>query len=146
MSSGNILITDKGPGILIDWDQSKKVIRDFDASGGSSQPTYSCVVWFPSPHRLPLDKLIYFMSQGTLAFISIARIVDPWTKPHKVSNDLESFFWVLLYQRAKYLNTTEMPLSTDIRHVFNQHPHYEDIWRALKESLTASKTRNFSLP
>jgi len=31
VSAGNILITDNGSGILIDWDLSKKVTPDVDA-------------------------------------------------------------------------------------------------------------------
>ena len=31
VSAGNILITDEGSGILIDWDLSKKVVRDGSA-------------------------------------------------------------------------------------------------------------------
>src|SRR5579863_377760 len=43
-----------------------------------------------------VDELIY--AQGTWQFISVARLLDPWSTPHQISDDLESFFWVLLYQ------------------------------------------------
>jgi hypothetical protein len=43
-----------------------------------------------------MEKLI--LLQGTWQFISVARLLDPRSTPHQVSDDLESFFWVLLYQ------------------------------------------------
>jgi Fungal protein kinase len=43
-------------------------------------------------------------AQGTWQFISIARLLDPWSRPHEVSDDLESFFWVLMYQVVRYKN------------------------------------------
>ncbi|KAI0294370.1 hypothetical protein BC826DRAFT_865491, partial [Russula brevipes] len=74
VSAGNILITDKGSGILIDWDLSKKV----------------------KEYTEPKPRL--HSRTGTWQFISVARLLDPWSSPHQVSDDLESFFWVLLYQ------------------------------------------------
>ncbi|KAI0247320.1 kinase-like domain-containing protein, partial [Lactifluus subvellereus] len=78
ISAGNILITDKGTGILIDWDLSKKVKEVGDSK--------------PRRHS----------RTGTWQFISIARLLDPWSRPHEVSDDLESFFWVLLYEVVRY--------------------------------------------
>jgi hypothetical protein len=43
--------------------------------------------------------------QGTWQFISIARLLDPWSRPHEAPDDLESFFWVLMYQVVRYKNT-----------------------------------------
>src|SRR6266850_3915382 len=43
-----------------------------------------------------MEKLIF--AQGTWQFISVARLLDPRSTPHQISDDLESFFWVLLYQ------------------------------------------------
>jgi hypothetical protein len=43
-----------------------------------------------------MEKLI--LAQGTWQFISVARLLDPRSTPHQISDDLESFFWVLLYQ------------------------------------------------
>ncbi|KAH9992537.1 hypothetical protein BJV74DRAFT_884660 [Russula compacta] len=73
VSAANILITESGSGMLIDWDLSKKVIKDEDEK--------------PRVHS----------RTGTWQFISITRLRDPLTGPHEVSDDLESFFWVLLY-------------------------------------------------
>ncbi|KAH9056639.1 hypothetical protein EDB87DRAFT_1539199, partial [Lactarius vividus] len=72
VSAGNILITEKG-GVLIDWDLSKKVVK----GGNVKQRQHS--------------------RTGTWQFISIARLRDPSTRPHGVSDDLESFLRVLLY-------------------------------------------------
>ena len=43
-----------------------------------------------------MEKLI--LAQGTWQFVSVARLLDPRSTPHQISDDLESFFWVLLYQ------------------------------------------------
>jgi Fungal protein kinase len=60
-------------------------------------------------------------AQGTWQFISIARLVDPSSRPHEVSDDLESFFWVLLYEVVRYRNTSEGGLKTEMQTVFDQH-------------------------
>jgi Fungal protein kinase len=59
--------------------------------------------------------------QGTWQFISIARLVDPWSRPHEVSDDLESFFWVLLYEVVRYRNTFKEILQAEMQIVFDQH-------------------------
>ncbi|KAN0109121.1 hypothetical protein V8E52_009643 [Russula decolorans] len=73
ISAANILINDSGSGMLIDWDLSKE-IKEGDKK--------------PRQHS----------RTGTWQFISISRLHNPSTRPHQVSDDLESFFWVLLYQ------------------------------------------------
>jgi len=59
--------------------------------------------------------------QGTWQFISISRLLDPSTRPHQVSDDLESVFWVLLYQVVKCRNYTGEDLSANMECVFGQH-------------------------
>ena len=59
--------------------------------------------------------------QGTWQFISISRLRDPSTRPHQVSDDLESFFWVLLYLVVKCRNSTRQNLSERMKYVFDQH-------------------------
>jgi len=59
--------------------------------------------------------------QGTWQFISIARLLDPWSRPHEVSDDLESFFWVLMYEVVRYRNVTTMDLGELMRQVFDDH-------------------------
>ena len=51
--------------------------------------------------------------------MSISRLVDPSTRPHEVSDDLESFFWVLLYQVVKCRNS-KRNLEQEIQDVFDQ--------------------------
>ncbi|KAH9970557.1 hypothetical protein BGW80DRAFT_1446904 [Lactifluus volemus] len=89
VSAGNILITDKGTGILIDWDLSKKV-KDRE----------------PKP----------------LAHAD-ACLLDPWSWPHEVSDDLESFFWVLLYEVVRYRNRRTTELKEIMQAVFDRHIH-----------------------
>ena len=59
--------------------------------------------------------------QGTWQFISISRLSDSSTRPHQVSDDLESFFWVLLYLVVKCRNITGEDLSEKMKDVFDQH-------------------------
>jgi Fungal protein kinase len=65
-------------------------------------------------------------AQGTWQFISIARLVDPSSRPHGVSDDLESFFWVLLYEVVRYRNTFKGSLMTEIQAVFDQYSEPDD--------------------
>jgi hypothetical protein len=58
--------------------------------------------------------------QGTWQFISIACLLDPWSRPHEVSDDLESFFWVLMYQVVRYMNTV-LNLKDSMQQVFDYH-------------------------
>ncbi|KAI0254074.1 hypothetical protein BJV78DRAFT_1359772 [Lactifluus subvellereus] len=97
VSAGNILISGEGSGMLIDWDLSKKVIKDAD------EP--------PRQHS----------RTGTWQFISIERLREPRFRPHQVADDLESFFWVLLYQIAKCRNVRNVDFSKAMQYVFDQH-------------------------
>ncbi|KAI9444193.1 hypothetical protein H4582DRAFT_1069617 [Lactarius indigo] len=102
VSAGNILITKEGSGILIDWDLSKKVVRD----GSGKQRQHS--------------------RTGTWQFISIARLRDPSARPHEVSDDLESFFWVLLYLVVKCKSPGKLDLSKEMQNVFDQNEDMDD--------------------
>ncbi|KAH9017119.1 hypothetical protein EDB83DRAFT_2679871 [Lactarius deliciosus] len=102
VSAGNILITDNGSGILIDWDLSKKVVKG--RSGTQRQHSRT----------------------GTWQFISIARLRNPSMRPHEVSDDLESFFWVLLYMVAKCRNIGKVNLSQEMQNVFDQSDDMDD--------------------
>ncbi|KAH8984954.1 hypothetical protein EDB92DRAFT_1950421 [Lactarius akahatsu] len=96
VSAGNILITEDGSGILIDWDLSKKVVKD----GSGKQRQHS--------------------RTGTWQFMSIARLQDSSTRLHEVSDDLESFFWVLLYLVVKCKSVGKINLSQNMQSVFDQ--------------------------
>ncbi|KAI0293570.1 hypothetical protein BC826DRAFT_910504, partial [Russula brevipes] len=88
VSAGNILITDKG------W-------RHFDQFGTLT--------------LFPIVKLLVLWS-GTWQFISVARLLDPFSAPHQVSDDLESFFWVPLYQIDHYpdISRPQRPLKRQL--------------------------------
>ena len=64
--------------------------------------------------------------KGTWQFISIARLQDPVTRPHEVSDDLESFFWVLLFLVAKCRTPEDVDLSEQMQDVFDQHYGMDD--------------------
>ncbi|KAH9059619.1 hypothetical protein EDB87DRAFT_1563048, partial [Lactarius vividus] len=102
VSAGNILITKERSGILIDWDLSKKVVKG--ASGKQRQHSHT----------------------GTWQFISIARLRNPLIRPHEVCDDLESFFWVLLYMVAKCRSVGKIDLSQDMQNVFDQSDGMDD--------------------
>ena len=63
--------------------------------------------------------------QGTWQFISIARLRDPSSRPHEVSDDLESFFWVLLYLVVKCRNARGINLAIQMQEVFDQHTNID---------------------
>ncbi|KAJ8521807.1 hypothetical protein ONZ45_g1544 [Pleurotus djamor] len=88
ISSGNILILPDGSGLLIDWDLAKEVAK----LGG--------------PGRTPERT-------GTWAFMSIKLSSKP-DKIHSVYNDIESFFWVIVYFAVRYTPHTH---SADVRNV-----------------------------
>ncbi|KAH8998184.1 hypothetical protein EDB92DRAFT_1337114 [Lactarius akahatsu] len=102
VSAGNILITEGRSGILIDWDLSKKVVKDRS------------------------EKKRQHSRTGTWQFISIARLRNPSMRPHEVSDDLESFFWVLLYMVVKCRSVGKIDLSQDMQSVFDQSEDMDD--------------------
>ena len=63
--------------------------------------------------------------------MSIERLVDPWSRPHQLSDDLESFFWVLMYEVVRYRNDQLRYLPKAIREVFDQQSEPDEaglIW------------------
>src|SRR6266852_1475680 len=73
------------------------------------------------PFGTPTHHWLMECVQGTWQFISISRLRDSSTTPHQVSDDLESFFWVLLYLVVKCRNITREDLSENMKDVFDQH-------------------------
>jgi serine/threonine protein kinase len=118
VSAGNILIADDGSGLLIDWDLSKKVIPDVD----TKPRRHSRTVWVLLSYILHTNGLHL---QGTWQFISIARLRDHTSWPHEVSDDLESFFWVLLYQVAK-CRAAGLNLDEEMQNVFDFHTKLDE--------------------
>ncbi|KAI0295343.1 hypothetical protein B0F90DRAFT_1638040, partial [Multifurca ochricompacta] len=97
VSAGNILIGEDGCGILIDWDLSKRVTKGVE------------------------EKARQHSRTGTWQFISTWRLLDPSFRPHEVSDDLESFFWVLVYEIAKCRSPRKMDMTADMQYVFDMH-------------------------
>ncbi|KAF9070525.1 hypothetical protein BDP27DRAFT_1220628, partial [Rhodocollybia butyracea] len=81
ISSGNIIFF-KSRGYLIDWERSIKVTG--------------------IPRRREQRKELSSIScQGTWQFMSIKLLEDP-DSPHQVCDDLESFFYVMLFMANRY--------------------------------------------
>ncbi|KAI0296770.1 kinase-like domain-containing protein [Multifurca ochricompacta] len=97
VSAGNILITEEGTGMLIDWDLSKQVHKGVEEG--------------PRQHS----------RTGTWQFISISQLREPRYTAHEVSDDLESFFWVLLYQIAKCRGSRMADVSKHMQLVFDEY-------------------------
>ena len=47
--------------------------------------------------------------------------MDPWSRPHEASDDLESFFWVLMYEVVRYRNDKAKDFAEAMRFVFDTH-------------------------
>ncbi|ETW82607.1 hypothetical protein HETIRDRAFT_314935 [Heterobasidion irregulare TC 32-1] len=77
ISGGNILITNDGRGLLIDWDLSRRT--DSKISGA----------------RLK-------MRTGTWQFMSLGLLRHHGKEPHELRHDLESFLYVYLYHCIRY--------------------------------------------
>jgi serine/threonine protein kinase len=109
ISIGNILIVN-GRGILIDWDLSKRLktrsspVND-DRSDKVRQPTrtVSTVVSHPILLSLILSSL-----QGTWQFMSAALVKDR-NAPHTFVDDIESFFYVILWLSLMYSPSSMSP-------------------------------------
>ncbi|KIM35930.1 hypothetical protein M413DRAFT_32159 [Hebeloma cylindrosporum] len=101
ISTGNILRSVRGKGILNDWDMARKVK---DTSSGPRQPGRT----------------------GTWWFMSVKLLVDPTTL-HELQDDLESFCYVVLYVALRYLPHNKVPLLPVImKEVFEYHYHVPD--------------------
>ncbi|KAJ8701075.1 hypothetical protein PTI98_004038 [Pleurotus ostreatus] len=87
VSGGNILLVTNG-GLLNDWDMAVKVNEDKRG---------------PRAHE----------RTGTWAFMSID-LLRGERRPHKISDDLESFFWVVLYYSLLYLPHNKVGTLGDI--------------------------------
>ena len=63
-------------------------------------------------------------AQGTWEFLSLARIKDPRSRPHALSDDLESFFWVLVYETVHYRDWKSLFSQQEIQDVFGRPTGY----------------------
>ncbi|KAI0273361.1 hypothetical protein BC834DRAFT_965905 [Gloeopeniophorella convolvens] len=78
VSAGNILIGEDGKGMLIDWHLARRMLTDPNGK----------------PVRLP--------RAGTWRFMSVQLLSAPHYNSHKLSDDLESFYWVLSHHIVRY--------------------------------------------
>ena len=65
-------------------------------------------------------------AQGTWEFLSIGRLGKPRARPHALSDDLESFFWVLLYEVICYRDCESLYSEQNIQQVFGRPSGYFD--------------------
>ncbi|KAL4257725.1 hypothetical protein AB1N83_010936 [Pleurotus pulmonarius] len=100
VSGGNILLVKDG-GILNDWDMAVRVDE---------------VERDPRAHE----------RTGTWAFMSIDLLMGA-KRPHRISDDLESFFWVVLYYSLLFLPHNKVDkLHGIITGVFEQYTYYSE--------------------
>ncbi|KAG9317803.1 hypothetical protein JVU11DRAFT_2026 [Chiua virens] len=85
ISAGNVILTDEGRGLLIDWELAKEV-----SDIGSRRP----------------DRT------GTWQFMSAKLLEDPH-KYHELSDDLESFLHVLAWITLRYVPAIDTYLASD---------------------------------
>ncbi|KAI0296733.1 hypothetical protein B0F90DRAFT_1014957 [Multifurca ochricompacta] len=122
VSAGNILISETGSGILIDWHLSKKVSKCIEA------------------------KPRQYSRTGTWQFMSISRLLEPRFTPHDLADDLESFFWVLLYQIVRCRKIPKINLSETIQKVFDDQTDkpYDGLFRGGEGKLLFLKDLHIS--
>ena len=94
ISSGNILITEDGRGLLNDWDMCK-----YKGEGANPQSPAFRSVRFPEHTCYHFVYLVNF--QGTWPFMSALLLRCP-EKPHQVSDDVESFVHVINWLTLRY--------------------------------------------
>ncbi|KAF9475561.1 hypothetical protein BDN70DRAFT_864698 [Pholiota conissans] len=81
ISIGNIMFRGDGKGMLLDWDLCIKLAKD------------------PTPPRRPART-------GTWRFMSIA-LLEKSGAPHRIEDDRESAFWLILWIALRYTEHTE---------------------------------------
>ncbi|PPQ92796.1 hypothetical protein CVT25_003907 [Psilocybe cyanescens] len=96
ISAGNVLLKAGGGGILNDWDLARYVDKD---DRNKHHPCFR---------------------SGTWQFMSIGLLTNP-AKIHHVQDDMESFFWLVLYHILRYMKhdkVTELEVIMDA--IFDQ--------------------------
>ena len=94
ISAGNIILTDEGKGLLIDWELAKMM-----GEGGSRRPdrTVSCPA-----HTILSCTYHHNLDQGTWQFMSANLLRHPGTV-HTLTDDLESFLHVLGWMTLRHV-------------------------------------------
>ncbi|KAF8875393.1 hypothetical protein BD779DRAFT_1651255 [Infundibulicybe gibba] len=102
ISGGNIMMTGDGRGILNDWDLARHISAD-----GCRQH----------------DRT------GTWQFMSIKLLMDPASR-HELQDDLESFFWAVVYHGFRYLKLATPASGTYLQErmssIFDSYRHLSD--------------------
>ncbi|KAI9459737.1 hypothetical protein F5148DRAFT_1150810 [Russula earlei] len=99
VSAGNILIAPDRSGLLIDWDMSK---------------------------RMDVTRQRQPSRTGTWQFISTGLLLHPHAQSHQISDDIESFYWVLIYIVMKCRHSVIEGQSQDMQHVFDGYRDVDD--------------------
>ncbi|KAI0262319.1 kinase-like domain-containing protein [Gloeopeniophorella convolvens] len=110
ISANNILIGQGGQGLLIDWDFS--IPTDLDDEDDES-------------------KARQLGRTGTWQFISIRRLMEPQASTHAENDDIESFFWVLLYHLLRYRpihGMDDAKFKSSFEFVFDHHTPLQGGW------------------
>ena len=102
------MIDVNGNGRLIDFDLAR--LRD---ETGARQTMRTVSFRLP----LPLNQLLTMTLQGTWQFISTAQLRDPG-KTYEVSDELESFFFVILYEGVHWVIHNK-PTRLKVKHIFD---------------------------
>ncbi|ETW82613.1 hypothetical protein HETIRDRAFT_165394 [Heterobasidion irregulare TC 32-1] len=121
ISGGNILITDDGRGLLIDWDLSRRTELAVPAARLKSRT-------------------------GTWQFMACARLLDPGNKTHEFWHDLESFFHVFLYYTILY-QASRISIKDRLTILTQMEQYFDSSINRLDASDSGGKTKlNFFQP
>lgn len=97
------MLDEDGGGMLNDWDHVMKL----DLEGGSAHTRAV------SNHCICGSSDAHCSSQGTWQFMSVVLSSKP-DKPHDIMDDLESSFWVLVYQALHLLKSNAKSYHFDV--------------------------------
>ncbi|KAI0631766.1 hypothetical protein C8Q77DRAFT_1074732 [Trametes polyzona] len=107
-------------GLLADWELAKPVS---DQQGGPRARRLERVVGLNICSATLCHKLTK-TDQGTWKFMSVAVLCD-MGKVVETSDELESFFYVLLYYSSRYLRSNCADAGAFIEHLFDDYSHYD---------------------
>ena len=93
ISASNIMISEKGDGILTDWEHGVEVVP--------RNPASFRMVSSPSMSACYRDRSDNVVHQGSLQFCSISLRQRP-DKVHHIMDDLESYLWILSHHGVHF--------------------------------------------
>ncbi|RDB29908.1 hypothetical protein Hypma_013848 [Hypsizygus marmoreus] len=120
ISVGNIMITDHGEGLLMDWDLAKAFILN----NSTREP-------ITGPTRQP-DR------SGTWQFISVRLLLTTSPLAHTLADDMESMLHVLSWIALKYMHHGMKPgdLASTLYRSFDAHHKDGNRWRGDRSKKT----------